>query len=105
VTVPINVISAKQYLNKGYQFIVRYVGGGDGSKTFIDLTQEEGQAIADADLGLCVVQHPYCTGSRQSLRMLLFRRASQQHHRAFAVGTGASLLSSAAAWGVFVLPI
>lgn len=62
MTVPINVISAKQYLNKGYQFIVRYVGRGDGSKTFVDLTQEEGQAIADAGLGLCVVQHPLAAG-------------------------------------------
>jgi hypothetical protein len=62
VTVPLNVISAKQYLNKGYQFIVRYIGRGDGSKNFVDLSQEEGQAIVDAGLGLCVVQHPLAEG-------------------------------------------
>src|SRR5271170_7217158 len=62
VTAPLNVISAKQYLNKGYKFVVRYIGRGDGSKTFVDLTQEEGQAIVDAGLGLCVVQHPLAEG-------------------------------------------
>ena len=62
VTAPLNVISAKQYLNKGYKFVVRYVGRGDGSRTFVDLTQEEGQAIVDAGLGLCVVQHPLAEG-------------------------------------------
>jgi hypothetical protein len=55
---PLNAISAKQYVNKGYGFVVRYVGRGDSSSRFIDLTQEEGQAIVDAGLALCVVQHP-----------------------------------------------
>ena len=30
VTTPLNIIAAKQYRNKGYQFIVRYVGREDG---------------------------------------------------------------------------
>ena len=62
LTIPLNPISAKQYLNKGYGFVVRYVGRGDGSKHFIDLTEEEGQAIVDAGLGLSVVQHPLAEG-------------------------------------------
>jgi Domain of unknown function (DUF1906) len=62
VTTPLNLISAKQFVNKGYGFVVRYVGRGDGSKTFVDLTQEEGQAIVDSGLGLCVVQHPLAEG-------------------------------------------
>jgi hypothetical protein len=35
-----------------------YIGRRDASKTLIDITQEEGQAIVDAGLGLRVVQHP-----------------------------------------------
>jgi hypothetical protein len=62
VSTPLNLISAKQYLSKGYSFVVRYVGRGDGSKKFVDLTQEEGQAIVDAGLGLSVVQHPLAEG-------------------------------------------
>jgi hypothetical protein len=62
VTTPLNVISTKQFLNNGYKFIIRYVGRGDGSRTFVDLTQEEGQVIVDAGLGLCVVQHPLAEG-------------------------------------------
>jgi hypothetical protein len=62
ITTPLNLISAKQFLNKGYGFVVRYIGRGDGSKTFIDITQEEAQAIVDAGLGLCVVQHPLANG-------------------------------------------
>jgi hypothetical protein len=62
ITTPLNMISATQFLNKGYGFVVRYVGRGDASRTFIDITQEEGQAIVDAGLGLCVVQHPLAEG-------------------------------------------
>jgi hypothetical protein len=62
LTIPLNPISAKQYLNKGYGFVVRYIGRGDGSKNFTDLTQAEGQAIVDSGLGLCAVQHPLAEG-------------------------------------------
>jgi len=62
VTIPLNYISAQQYANKGYGFIVRYVGRGDGSKNFIDLTQEEGQVIVAAGLALGIVQHPLDAG-------------------------------------------
>jgi hypothetical protein len=65
-TTPLNPISAKQYLSKGYSFVVRYIGRGDGSRTFVDITQEEGQAIVDAGLGLCVVQHPLAEGWSQT---------------------------------------
>jgi hypothetical protein len=61
-TTPLNLISTRQFLNKGYGFVVRYIGRGDGSQTFIDITQEEGQTIVDAGLGLCVVQHPLAEG-------------------------------------------
>jgi hypothetical protein len=61
-TTPLNLISARQFLNKGYGFVVRYIGRGDGSKTFIDITQDEGQDIVDAGLGLCLVQHPLAEG-------------------------------------------
>jgi hypothetical protein len=61
-TTPLNLISARQFLNKGYGFVVRYIGRGDGSKTFTDITQDEGQAIVDAGLGLCLVQHPLAEG-------------------------------------------
>ena len=62
VTTPINVISARQYANKGNGFIVRYVGRGDGSRHFVDITQDEAQAIVDAGLALGVVQHPLAEG-------------------------------------------
>ncbi len=57
-TTPLNPISAKQYLAKGYSFVVRYIGRGDGCKAFIDITQSEAQAIVNAGIGLTVVQHP-----------------------------------------------
>jgi hypothetical protein len=59
---PLNSASAKQYYNNKYRFIVRYVGRGDGSKTYVDLTPGEGQAIIDAGLALGVVQHPLREG-------------------------------------------
>jgi len=61
-TTPLNPISAKQYLTKGYNFVVRYIGRGDGSRTFVDIDQQEAQAIVDTGLGLCVVQHPLAEG-------------------------------------------
>ena len=62
VTTPLNPVSALQYRNKGYGFVIRYIGRGDGSKHYVDLTPDEGQAIVDAGLGLCVVQHPLAEG-------------------------------------------
>ncbi len=62
LTTPLNAASAKQYLNKGYKFIIRYIGRDDGSKTFVDLTEHEGQSIIDAGLALSVVQHPLAEG-------------------------------------------
>jgi hypothetical protein len=62
LTNPLNAASAKQYYNNGYRFIVRYIGRGDGSRNFVDLTQDEGQAIVDAGLALGVVQHPLAAG-------------------------------------------
>ena len=62
ITSPLNPVSARQYLAKGFKFVVRYVGRGDGSKNFVDITQSEAQDIVDAGLGLCIVQHPLAEG-------------------------------------------
>lgn len=64
LTTRLNRVSAKQYYNKNLRFIIRYVGRDDGSMTYVDLNQEEGQAIIDAGLGLGVVQHPLAEGWR-----------------------------------------
>jgi hypothetical protein len=61
-TTRLKPMSAKQYLAKGYNFVIRYIGRGDGSRTFVDITQEEAQAIVDAGLDLYVVQHPMAEG-------------------------------------------
>ena len=62
VTTRLNPASAKQYYNKNFRFVVRYIGRGDGSSNYVDLSQEEGQIIIDAGLGLGVVQHPLAEG-------------------------------------------
>jgi hypothetical protein len=62
LTTRLNKVSARQYYNKNFRFVVRYVGRDDGSTTYVDLNQEEGQAIIDAGLG--VVQHPLAEGWR-----------------------------------------
>jgi hypothetical protein len=62
ITTPLNAVTAKQYYAKGKRFVVRYVGRGDGSKNFIDISETEAQAIVDAGLGLCLVQHPLAEG-------------------------------------------
>jgi len=59
---PVTAASAAQYIKQGYTFVIRYVGRGDGSKHFVDLTEAEGQTIIDAGLALCVVQHPLAEG-------------------------------------------
>jgi hypothetical protein len=64
ITERLNPITARQFANKGFKFIVRYVGRGDGSHNFDDLIEDEGQAIIDAGMGLCVVQHPLAEGWR-----------------------------------------
>ncbi len=61
-TTRLNAASAKQYYNKNFCFVVRYIGRGDGSATYVDLNEAEGQAIIDAGLGLGVVQHPLGEG-------------------------------------------
>jgi Domain of unknown function (DUF1906) len=62
ITTPLNPATAQQYLAKGYGFVVRYVGRGDDSRTFVDIDQGEAEAIVDAGLGLCIVQHPLAEG-------------------------------------------
>src|SRR5215469_2264832 len=62
VTTRLNPASAKQYYNKNFRFVGRYIGRGDGSSNYVDLSQEEGQIIVDAGLGLGVVQHPLAEG-------------------------------------------
>jgi hypothetical protein len=62
LTTRLNRVSARQYYNRSFRFVVRYVGRDDGSTTYVDLSEEEGQAIIDAGLGLGVVQHPLAEG-------------------------------------------
>jgi len=62
VTVPLTTATAAVYVGRGFGFVVRYVGRGDGSKLYVDLTAAEAQIIVDATLGLCVVQHPLAEG-------------------------------------------
>lgn len=59
---PLTAATASQYRSKGYGFVVRYVGRGDGSHVFVDISQAEAQIIVNAGLGLCVVQHPLAAG-------------------------------------------
>lgn len=92
VTDPINPASARQFFNKGFRFIVRYVGRNDGSKNFVDLTQEEGQTIVDAGLGLGVVQHPLAAGWKPTRNMgASFGAAAAQLCGAAGVPEGATV--------------
>lgn len=61
-TTPLTPATAASFVAKGFGFVVRYVGRGDGSKIFKDLKQPEAQLIVDAGLALCVVQHPLKEG-------------------------------------------
>ncbi len=60
-TEPLTLVSAKQFYNKGYRFVVRYVPR-DNTSRFTDITQSEAEAILDAGLALMVVQHPLAAG-------------------------------------------
>lgn len=61
-TTPLTAPTAADFVAKGFGFVVRYVGRGDGSKVFKDIKQPEAQLIVDAGLALCVVQHPLKAG-------------------------------------------
>jgi Domain of unknown function (DUF1906) len=58
----LNAVSAKNYINKGYKFCVRYIGRAAGKSNFVDIGQLEAQMIVDAGLALTVVQHPLAAG-------------------------------------------
>lgn len=58
----LNVVSAKNYYNKGYRFCVRYIGRSSGKSPYVDISQSEAQTIVDASLALTVVQHPLAAG-------------------------------------------
>jgi hypothetical protein len=59
---PLTPATAASFLGQGFGFVVRYVGRGDGSKVFKDITLAEAQTIVDAGLALCLVQHPLNPG-------------------------------------------
>ena len=65
----LNAVSAKNYLNKGYKFCVRYIGRGSGKSNFVDITQSEAQTIVDTGLALMIVQHPLASGWVPTARM------------------------------------
>jgi hypothetical protein len=59
----LNPVRAKQYFNQGYRYCVRYISHDKSApSSFVDLTEEEGQAILDAGMALTVVQHPLRQG-------------------------------------------
>ena len=59
----LNPATAKQYVNKGYRFCVRYLSHDKSVKSaFEDLTADEAQVILDAGMALFVVQHPLKAG-------------------------------------------
>jgi hypothetical protein len=69
---PLNVITAKQFANKGYKFCIRYVGrdGKSPAKSdYVDLSSTEADAILSAGLCLSVVQHPLRAGWVPSERL------------------------------------
>jgi hypothetical protein len=65
----LNAVSAKNYLNKGYKFCVRYIGRSPGTSEFVDISQSEAQTIVDAGLALAVVQHPLAAGWEPTVGM------------------------------------
>jgi hypothetical protein len=56
LTIPLNPILAEQYLNKGYGFVVRYIGRGDnGSKHYADL--EIRNSFGNLEIELLTVEY------------------------------------------------
>jgi hypothetical protein len=62
ITQPLNQESAAQYYNSSFRFIIRYIGRGDGSANYTDLTEFEADTIITAGLALGVIQHPLGSG-------------------------------------------
>ena len=59
----LNPATAKQYVNKGYRFCIRYISHDKSVKSsFRDLTADEAQVIVDSGMALFVVQHPLRPG-------------------------------------------
>jgi hypothetical protein len=93
ITTPLTAVSAHQYRSKGYGFVVRYIGRGDGSHTFVDISQAEAQIIVNAGLGLCVVQHPLAAGWSPSAQ-----RGQQFGEAAAGITATAGLLHGTTVW-------
>ena len=63
ITDALTAVTARQFVNRGFKFVVRYVGRDDvPSKHFKDISMGEAQAILDAGLALMIVQHPLAEG-------------------------------------------
>jgi len=66
---PLNRATAKQFFNRNYRFVIRYVGRNDGPSKFVDLTPAEAELILDAGLALSVVQHPLARNWKPTLAL------------------------------------
>jgi Rv2525c-like, glycoside hydrolase-like domain len=59
----LNTVRARQYFNQGYRYCIRYISHDRTMpSSFVDLTEDEAQAILDAGMALTVVQHPLKPG-------------------------------------------
>jgi len=90
---PLNAVQARQKINQGYRFCVRYVPHTAGADpNFDDITAAEAQGIVDAGLGLMIVQHPPARGWAPNARMGLdFGSYAAAHAGAAGIPAGVTI--------------